>query len=82
MLHTVSSTLQFTVAGNLVSSASLDAMKNVCRSAEKKGLISLVCFFRGKAKELQDIESGYYKNVKLRLLQPNQKKTEEVRVTA
>lgn len=28
-------------------------------------------FFRGKAKELQDIESGYYKNVKLRLLQPN-----------
>lgn len=32
-------------------------------------------FFRGKAKKLQDMESRYYKNVKLRLLQPNQNYT-------
>lgn len=40
-----SSTLQFMVAGNIVSSGSLAIMKNaVLRSGGQKRLISLVCF--------------------------------------
>lgn len=40
--------------------------------SREKRLYFFGLFFRGKAKKLQDMESGYYKNVKLRLLQPNQ----------
>lgn len=41
----------------------------------KKRLYFFGLFCRGKAKKLQGMESRYYENVKIRLLQPNQKFT-------